>query len=67
MTRQTFIDANGAEHDFDSAVMLMDDEIREAIHAECDCETNQQFIEEYARRHLETFGEEFVPFVGGNW
>ncbi len=67
MTRHTFIDANGAEHDFDSATMLMDDKLREAIHAECDCETNQQFIEEYAKRHLETFGEDFAPYTGGAW
>ena len=45
---------------FDYAVALMDDEIREAIHAEGICDTEEAFLDEYRRRHLEKYGEEFT-------
>lgn len=45
---------------YDAAVQLMDDEIREQIHAEGICETEEQFLREYERRHYEKYGEKFA-------
>jgi hypothetical protein len=44
---------------FDAAVQLMDDELREQIHADLAPCTNAEFLREYERRHLEKYGEEF--------
>lgn len=50
---------NGCKVDFDVCVNLMDDEIRESIHAEmAPCE-DQKFLDEYAARHFAKYGEEF--------
>lgn len=46
--------------DFDSAVELMDDEIREDLHAE-GVDTEQMFFDMYCQRHFEKYGEEFEP------
>lgn len=51
---------NGGMVDFDAAVNLMDDEIREAVHADLAPCTDQEFMDEYAKRHEEKYGEEFV-------
>lgn len=64
---EKFKDANGNIQDYDAAVNLMDDELREEIHAELAPCTNQEFIEEYARRHKEKYNEDFAPWVGGSW
>ena len=64
---EKFQDAKGNIQDYDAAVNLMDDELREEIHAELAPCTNQEFIEEYARRHKEKYGEDFAPWVGGSW
>lgn len=62
-----FKDALGVAHDFDAAIHLMDDDLRKRLANEmCPC-TPQEFIEAYARRHREKFGEGFVPYEGGNW
>ena len=45
---------------FDAAVILMDDEIRESIHADLAPCTEEEFLEEYMRRHEERYG---IPFV----
>lgn len=45
--------------DFDAAVMLMDDEIREDIHSKLAPCTDQEFIDAYASAHEEKYGEEF--------
>lgn len=45
---------------YDAAVELMDDEIREAIHAEGNHITDEDFLSEYERRHAEKYGEEFA-------
>ena len=47
---------------FDAAVSLMDDELREQIHADLAPCTNAEFLHEYERRHLEKYGEEFEFF-----
>lgn len=64
---ETFKDTNGNIQDYAAAVALMDDELREEINAELAPCTNQEFIEEYARRHKEKYGEDFAPWVGGSW
>lgn len=58
-------DEDGREVDFDVVVELMDDDLREAIAAELAPCTNQEFFDEYAKRHEERFGESFAPAVGG--
>ena len=44
--------------DFDVAVNLMDDEIREATHEEGH-ETEQEFFDAYCANHREAYAEEF--------
>lgn len=48
----------GVAIDFESAVNLMDDEIREAIHA-AGVDTDQAFFDAYVKAHAEKFGEEW--------
>ena len=48
----------GIEVDFDLAVNLMDDELREEIHAELAPCTDQKFFDAYAARHAEKYGED---------
>ena len=51
---------NGCEVDFDACVNLMDDEIREALHAE-GIETEQKFLDRYIAEHAKKYsGEEFT-------
>ena len=59
----------GRECDRDAVANLMDDDIREAFHADYEpgFESDQAFFEEYARRHAEKFGEEFAPWAGLAW
>lgn len=45
---------------YDAAVNLMDDELREEIHAEFAPCTDEEFLTEYCKRHAEKFGEEFT-------
>lgn len=62
-----FIDANGDSFDYETAVNLMDDDLREETNADLAPCSDQRFIEEYARRHEQRFGEPFTPFAGGKW
>lgn len=62
-----FLDETGKAQDFESAVSLMDDALREEVHADLAPCTDQLFIEEYAKRHADRFGDGFAPFVGGEW
>lgn len=50
---------NGSEIDFDAAVNLMDDEIREELHAELAPCGNQEFLDAYVERHAQKYGEDF--------
>lgn len=50
----------GVKYYFDAAVALMDDDLREELHAELAPCGKQEFFDEYCRRHQEKFGEEFV-------
>ena len=45
---------------FDAAVSLMDDEIREELHADLAPCSELEFLEEYMRRHLIKYG---MPFI----
>jgi hypothetical protein len=53
------INANGYELDFESAVMYMDDDIREELHREMAPCTDQEFFTAYEKAHAEKFGEEW--------
>lgn len=50
---------NNEEVNFDACVNLMDDEIREAIHAEFASCTEQEFLDAYVDRHYDKYGEQF--------
>lgn len=65
----TVKDTKGKAIDFDAAVNLMDDAIREEIVATHDFDDDPQgFFKEYARRHAIRFnGEDFEPYFGGTW
>lgn len=54
------ITENGEYIDFEAAVALMDDEIRESVHNDFSPCTEQEFFTEYERRHLERYGIAFV-------
>lgn len=51
------INEYGVIVDYDVAVLLMDDELREDIHRELAPCADQEFFDEYAKRHVEKFGE----------
>nr|DAK87782.1 MAG TPA: hypothetical protein [Caudoviricetes sp.] len=53
------INKNGYELDFDAAVELMDDDIRERIANQGDCETEQDFFVAYEAAHAEKYGEDW--------
>jgi hypothetical protein len=59
---------NGKQYDFDAAVGLMDDDLREHIHSTIEqtvssgtriC-ADQEFFDAYVKAHADKFGEEFV-------
>lgn len=51
---------HGHEVDFEAAVMLMDDQLREELHRELAPCAPQEFLDEYVRRHRAKYGEDFV-------
>jgi len=52
---------NSREIDFDAAVNLMDDEIREGLHGQFDAGEEQAFLDAYIVAHAAKFdGEEFT-------
>lgn len=58
MTKVT--DTEGNVYDFEYAVSMMDEELREEVHADMAPCTDQEFFEEYVTRHNERF--EGAPF-----
>lgn len=48
------------EVDFDGAVALMDDEVRETVHATFDGDSEQEFLDAYRAAHIAKFGTEFA-------
>lgn len=55
----TVITKNGKEIDFDAAVNLMDDEIREELHMKLAPCTEQEFLAAYEKAHCQKYGAEF--------
>lgn len=55
-----YVTYNNAQVDFEAAVNLMDDDIRESLHAELSPCTEQEFFDAYCKAHEEKFGEEFT-------
>lgn len=53
------INSYGVQIDYDAAVELMDEEIREEVAADLSPCTEQEFFTEYAKRHAEKYGEEW--------
>ena len=51
------INMNGTEINYDAAVLLMDDEIRESICGTVGSE--QEFFNAYEKAHAEKYGEEW--------
>lgn len=51
------INESGYELDFDAAVLLMDDDVREQVHADLAPCTEQEFFTAYEKAHEEKFGE----------
>ena len=45
---------------FEAAVNMMDDEIREEVHADLAPCSDLEFLVEYIQRHEQKFGEEFT-------
>ena len=54
----TVVNTNGKEVDFEAAVNLMDDEIREELHSE-GLTSEQEFFTAYEKAHAEKYGEEW--------
>ncbi len=52
---------NGKQFDHDAVVNLMDDELRDELHCAMagNC-TEQEFVDEYIKRHKEKYGEDFI-------
>lgn len=55
-----YVTYNNTQVDFEAAVNLMDDEIREALHAELAPCTEQEFFDAYCKAHAEKYSEEFA-------
>lgn len=53
------INMNGYELDFDAAVQLMDDDIRESLHGDMSPCSEQEFFTAYEKAHAEKYGEEW--------
>lgn len=54
------VTVHGLDVPMQTVVHYMDDELREEIHAEmAPCEA-QAFCDEYARRHMEKYGQEWI-------
>jgi hypothetical protein len=51
---------NGEQVDFDACVNLMDDDLRELVHRDIAPCSDQQFLDEYCKRHFDKYGEDFT-------
>lgn len=51
----------GTVVDFEAAVSMMDDDLREHIASETEVCNDQEFFDAYCKAHEERFGEEFEP------
>lgn len=56
--------SNGVTVDFEAAVNMMNDELREFVHAyHCEGTSPQEFFDIYATVHFENLGEDFESIV----
>lgn len=55
-----YVTYNNDQVDFEAAVNLMDDEIRESLHMELAPCTEQEFFNAYCEAHEEKYGVEFA-------
>lgn len=55
----TTVILNNQTVDFDACVSLMDDDIREQVHAELAPCAEQEFLDAYCELHAEKYGEQF--------
>ena len=53
------------EYDLDVIAMYMDEDLRDEVNYDLAPCTPQEFYNEYVKRHLEKFGEEFFIDAGG--
>lgn len=53
------INMNGTEINYEVAVELMDDELREELHMDLSPCTDQEFFTAYEKAHAEKYGEEW--------
>lgn len=61
-------DINGNEINFEAAANIMDEEIMAEMDVMFDQGQEQDYIEEYAKRHADKFnGEKFAPYFGLAW
>ena len=51
---------NGVKIEFDMALIFMDDEIREDIHARLSPCSEQKFFSAYEKEHRKKYGEDFI-------
>lgn len=58
-TNESKVELNGRQVFFSSAVVLMDDDLREYLHSQIAPCGDQEFLDAYAEAHLAKFGEEF--------
>ncbi len=60
-------DCHGIPVDFEAAVNLMDDDLREEVHAFMAPCSQGDFLDVYAAAHELRFGEPFAPVCGAPW
>lgn len=63
----TITTSRGEIINFEAVANAMDSELSEEINEELAPCTDQEFYDEYCRRHIEKFGEEFAPDAGLAW
>lgn len=58
---RSYVKVENGKVDYEDAVVLMDDDIREELHRKLAPCTDQEFFDAYVKRHAEKFdGEDFV-------
>lgn len=58
----SYVNTDKGSADFEYAVELMDDEIREALHVSQDWASDQEFYDAYIKAHKKKYNEDFSPF-----
>ena len=53
------VELNGKQVDYEAAVVLMDDDLREELHSQLAPCSEQEFMDAYAPQHAAKFGEQF--------